>query len=141
MDHKDLDEILKIEETCFKTPWSRKSFENDFKKDFAVLLVAEYSGVIAGYAISWLIVDELHIANLAVHPDFRDRGIGESLIRTLLANSENYSMAGLEVRRSNKTARKLYKKLGFEEVGVRKNYYVEEGEDAILMIKHLHQNT
>jgi ribosomal-protein-alanine N-acetyltransferase len=140
MEKEDFDEILRIEETCFHTPWSRKSFEIELKKDISISLVADWDRVVAGYTIGWHIVDEIHIANLAVHPDYRNRGIGEHLIRNLLTHAEELSLAGLEVRRSNQAARMLYKKLGFEEIGIRANYYVKEREDAILMVKQLRLN-
>jgi ribosomal-protein-alanine N-acetyltransferase len=133
----DLDAVLEIEQISFVRPWSRKGFELELAKPFGLPIVAEIQDRIAGYVIAWLILDELHIANVAVHPDSRRQGLAERLIRTVLAHDPRIRWAGLEVRRNNSSARAMYKKLGFEETGVRKNYYEEEGEDAILMTLRL----
>jgi ribosomal-protein-alanine N-acetyltransferase len=133
MQDNDIDQIMVIEKLVFSFPWSRKSFEAELKKDFGISLVAVFDNQVVGYLIGWFIADEIHIANVAVHPVWRRRGIAEKLIREVIENIEGFYWIGLEVRRSNLAARALYKKLGFREVGVRRNYYVNEGEDAILM--------
>ena len=137
MREEDLDQVMAIEGSSFSSPWSRKSFETELTKEFGIPLVAVVDDSVVGYLIEWLVADKIHIANIAVHPDWRKCGIGEWLMQEVMRNSGEFSWIGLEVRRSNKNARALYAKLGFREVGVRSNYYVQEGEDAILMVKRL----
>ena len=138
MQKEDIDQVLAIETASFSFPWSRRSFEAEFEKEFGVSYVALIADRIVGYLIAWLVADEVHIANIAVHPEYRKQGLGRMLMEVIFRNSEGFSWIGLEVRRSNKTARAMYKKLGFQEVGIRKNYYVGECEDAILMVKRLY---
>ena len=134
-----MDQVLSIEAISFSSPWSRKSFESELKKEFSISLVALIDNEVVGYLIQWLVADEIHIANIAVHPEWRRHGIGETLLRKVIQENKGFSWMGLEVRRKNRSARALYKKLGFREVGIRKNYYLQEREDAILMVKHLQQ--
>ena len=138
MTEGDLDSVMVIECLCFPTPWSRRSFEAEFTKAFGTALVFECQDEIAGYLVAWRIEDELHIANLAVHPAWRRRGIAETLLRRILQAESGVSWIGLEVRASNDSARSLYRKLGFHDSGVRKGYYADEGEDAVLMVKSVH---
>ena len=135
----DLDQVLAIERMSFRSPWSRRQFEAELEKDFGVCAVAVAGEGVVGYLIVWLVADEVHIANVAVHPAWRKQGLGERLIGEAVwgREREGFRWVGLEVRRSNRAARALYRKLGFVEVGVRKNYYVQEGEDAVLMAKTL----
>ncbi len=137
MTHADLNPVLEIEHLSFATPWSRTGFEMELAKPFGIPLVAEIEKRIAGYVIAWLVLDELHIANVAIHPDFQRQGLGEHLIRTVMKCDPRIRWVGLEVRRNNVAARSMYQKLGFEETGIRKNYYEQEGEDAIVMTLHL----
>ena len=139
MKKEDIDQIVDIENSCFSAPWSPQDFENELQKEYGIDLVAEYKQSIEGYAIGWMIRDDIHIANVAVHPQFRLKGIGEQLIRALIEYSKDFNVAVLEVRCSNHTAQRLYKKLGFKEIGIRDNYYEEEGEDAVLMFKQLNE--
>ena len=138
MTEEDLDSVMVIESLCFRSPWSRRGFEAEFQKQFGIALVFAEQDGIAGYVVAWRIEDELHIANLAVHPARRRAGIGEMLIRHVLEAEPEVSWIGLEVRASNASARALYRKLGFHEAGVRKGYYADEGEDAVLMVKSVH---
>ncbi len=132
---KDLDQVTKIENHSFKRPWSRRSFEAELFKDIALSFVACIGEVVVGYIIAWKIIDELHIGNIAVHPDFRKRGIGAMLINYLIERARECRWVRLEVRCSNRAARALYRKLGFIEEGIRCGYY--EDEDAIVMVKEL----
>jgi ribosomal-protein-alanine N-acetyltransferase len=103
--------------------------------------VAEIDKKIVGMLVAWLIVDEIHIATLAVHPEFRRQGIGEKLLLHTLksARDENVVKSFLEVREGNLAARAMYRKFGFVEDGVRKRYYKDNNEDAILMtLEHIH---
>lgn len=137
MGEKDLDQIMMIEAMSFPFPWCRESFQNECKKDHSVSVIAEWNECIVGYVIGWHVLNEIHIANIAVHPEWRRKGIAEKMIRKLLKEHPSCDLVLLEVRRSNYVARSLYHKLGFHETGVRKNYYTSEGEDAILMEKRL----
>lgn len=139
MKKEDVDQIVDIENNCFSAPWSPQDFENELQKEYGIDFVAEHKKSIAGYAIGWMIADEIHIANVAVHPQYRLRGIAEQLIRALIEYGEDFNTAVLEVRHSNHAAQRLYKKMGFEEIGILNNYYVEEGEDAVLMFKQLNE--
>lgn len=134
---EDLDQVLCIEEASFRSPWSRESFEAELKRDYTISLVAVAGKKVVGYLMAWFVADKIHITNVAVHLVWRKRGIGEELIRRVMMGGQGFSWVGLEVRDSNRAAQALYKKLGFREVGIRKNYYVEEREDAILMAKRL----
>ena len=138
MTEDDLDSVMVIESLCFRSPWSRGSFEAEFQKPFGTRVVFTEQDGIAGYVVAWRIEDELHIANLAVHPARRRAGIAETLLRHVLDAEPGVSWIGLEVRASNAPARALYRKLGFHEAGVRKGYYADEGEDAVLMVKSVH---
>ena len=137
MRKEDLEQVVAIEEMSFPSPWSRKSFKSELKKEYCQSIVSEIDNRVVAYLILWIVADEVHIANVAVHPVWRKRGIGEILVRRAMADCEGFYWIGLEVRRSNMVARSLYIKLGFCEVGVHKNYYAREGEDALLMAKWL----
>ena len=136
MNEKDIVTVYEIERKVFPIPWTRKSFFNELEnRNFNLSIVAVVDSKIVGYIISYLIHDEVHICNVAVDPDFRRRQIGEIMVWGTLKICEEYNIefAHLEVRKSNDAAIKLYKKFGFEIVGLRKNYYVRENEDALLM--------
>jgi [ribosomal protein S18]-alanine N-acetyltransferase len=142
MRHSDLDQILELETQLFASPWSRQMFEEELRETKHVLpLVLEEAGSIAGYLITYFVADELHIANVGTAPGLQRRGIGERMMQSLLdrAREDGFMLAHLEVRRSNRAAITLYEKLGFRIVGVRKNYYQQEKEDALLMTLLLHQ--
>ena len=128
-------EIALIEKMCFTTPWSEKGIGDELSNPFAFFFVALSDGVVAGYIGAHNIVGEVYITNVAVSESFRRKGIAEKLIRTLVDFCENEGMdfVTLEVRRSNEAAKKLYSKMGFEEVGERKDFYENPREDAILM--------
>ena len=140
MTEADLDAICEIENLCFKTPWSRDSFLREVTENqCARYVVAREDGRAVAYAGCWFILDEGHITNIAVHPDFRGRGIGEAVTRNLIQLAADSGMVWmtLEVRRSNRVAQNLYHKLGFIDVGYRKRYY-ENSEDALIMaLEHL----
>jgi [ribosomal protein S18]-alanine N-acetyltransferase len=133
---EDIDQILKIEELSFATPWTRQSFENELNMNqFAVYLVLEKEGQIIGYCGMWLIVDEAHITNIAVLPEFRGQKLGEAILRMIMemAKKRGAKTMTLEVRVSNVVAQSLYRKLGFMNGGIRKNYYTDNYEDALVM--------
>jgi ribosomal-protein-alanine N-acetyltransferase len=136
MKPEDLDEVMAIEEASFPTPWPRQIFEMELKSKRSFKRVSRIGGVVTGYIIAWMVYDEGHILNIAVHPNFRREGIGETLMRECLDHfsKEGARYAILEVRRSNMAAIKLYEKLGFKSIGVRRGYYTDTGEDAIMMM-------
>ncbi len=140
MTHDDLDGVCGIEEETFPAPWPRESFKSDIDKGHRSLcLVAEEGGEILGFLISWPVADELHIGNIAVAAGCWDRGVGTELIRTALeeAVEGGAAIATLEVRASNARAIALYERHGFRPVAVRKGYYADNGEDAVVMLADL----
>jgi ribosomal-protein-alanine N-acetyltransferase len=135
---QDLHEVLEIERASFGNPWTSALFLQELRIPFSRILVIRSGETpdasIAGYLCRWLVADEVHILNVAVHPDYRRHGVGLLLMQEALreARVRAAESVTLEVRRSNVGARRLYESLGFEEVGVRRNYY-GGGEDALIM--------
>jgi ribosomal-protein-alanine N-acetyltransferase len=132
----DVPAVHEIDVLSFTLPWPERSFrfeltENQVSRGW----VAEVDGKIVAMLMIWFIVDEAHIATIAVHPDFRRQGIGEQILLHALrsAHNEGAQLAFLEVRAGNTAAQAMYKKYGFEMVGVRKGYYKDNNEDAFLM--------
>jgi len=136
---EDLDQVMSIEVVSFPTPWSRDSYEGEMKNSLARYIVVECEGQVAGYAGVWLVADEAHITNIAVHPDWRGQGVGEALLNALvaIAAGSGAQRLTLEVRPSNLPALRLYRKFRFLPVGLRKKYYSDTGEDALVMEKLL----
>ena len=138
MEIRDVDAVFEIEKLSFKTPWSRESFVEEVKaKDRTRYVVAELGDTVVGYGGMWLVIDEGHITNIAVHPDYRGQKIGKRIVEEMIAVAgiEGITSLTLEVRVSNAPAIKLYKDLDFKEVAIRKGYYVDTGEDALIMWK------
>jgi ribosomal-protein-alanine N-acetyltransferase len=137
MDIDDIDSVLKISELSFPHPWSRRSFEQELENNFATYLVAKLDNQVIGYGGMWIIIDEGHITNIAVHPDYRNLGVGDKVLYEMISkcNEKKVIAMTLEVRVSNTAAQKLYSKYGFIEEGIRKKYYEDNGEDALLMWK------
>ena len=136
---EDIDELLTIERLCFPTPWSRADFEHEAENPVAYYEVLKVGNCIAAYGGMWLLPFVGHITNIAVHPDERGKGYGETVTRALLqlCADSGMSFATLECRRSNTVAQSLYHKVGFVDVGYRKRYY-ENTEDALIMVcEHL----
>ena len=139
---EDLEDVLEVEHESFSIPWSREAFYNEIENNqFAFYLVAELEGKIAGYCGVWLVLDEAHVTNVAVLPSFRGKGIGQALMEKLLelAMEHGAKTATLEVRVSNHPAQSLYRKLGFENGGIRKRYYTDNQEDALIMWVNLNE--
>ena len=132
----DVDGVAAVEAATFPTPWSRDAFASEMKNAAARYLVAEKDGKIIGYAGAWIIIDESHITNIAVLSDCRGQGIGRALTAGLMQYLSNLgaAYATLEVRKSNTVAQNLYVSLGFIKLGVRKRYYEDNGEDALIMV-------
>jgi len=141
MRESDLDEILSIEKACFLSPWSRCAFENEMRAVYAFPMVMAQtdSPRILGYLCFWLVLDECHILNLAVHPACRRQGVASRMIRNLLevCSRKRILTCHLEVRASNQIARTLYSKFGFEDQGIRKRYYPDTDEDALVMRRRI----
>ena len=133
----DIDTVASIEEATFPTPWSRDSFRQELERNVAArYLVAEKDGRVIGYAGAWIILDESHITNIAIEESRRGLGYGRALTTALMQYLSNLgaAYATLEVRRSNLRAQSLYQSLGFVQLGVRKRYYEDNREDALLMV-------
>lgn len=142
LDIEDIEEILAIERMCFKSAWSREVFANE------VLSVDDFYCIgakihdtetgqprLVGFIVYWDVYQYLHIINIAVHQDYRNIGIGRRLICHAMefTRANNIRIVMLEVRRSNIVAQKLYQKFGFEKVGVKRGYYPDGQEDALMM--------
>jgi [ribosomal protein S18]-alanine N-acetyltransferase len=137
-DINDLDAIMDVEIASFLVPWSRQAFCGELSENlYARYIVADLNGRIIGYAGVWIIFDEGHVTNIAIHPEFRGQKYGEKLVQELVRTARCYGANSmtLEVRVSNVGAQNLYKKLGFEPRGRRKGYYSDTKEDAIIMWK------
>ncbi len=133
----DVEKIVEIEKASFKTPWSKWMFVAELQSRNSKLFVAEMEKEILGYICLWILPGEAQIANIAVSPKFRRRGIGKSLLCRGIKESVKAGAKKvlLEVRKSNKTAFSLYEKFGFKVLGIRKGYYSDTGEDAFVMEK------
>lgn len=134
----DVDDIAELEKVCFTVPWSRESVEYDVTENpLAVYVVAEMNGRVAGYIGYWSIAGECNINNVAVSPEYRRLHVGTALMAAVfdICGNEGIDSYTLEVRKSNIPAIGLYKKCGFRESGIRKGYYEDNGEDAIIMWK------
>lgn len=137
MEITDLPQVMAIERASFSSPWTKTMFLSElFDNPFSHSYVGrEGEGRrIVGYVVFWVVIDELHLLNVAVDPSWRQRGIGERLMRLLLGMAQKRSVrkGTLEVRASNLSAQHLYRKFGFREVGVRRNYYRVPTENALL---------
>jgi len=134
----DISAIANIEKSCFSHPWSEQSIKDSFENNCNTFYIAEVESQIAGYIGLSVMADEGYILNVAVMPENRKQGIGETLVNEVLAfaKENNLAFVTLEVRASNIPAINLYNKLGFEKVGERKNYYSNPTENALLMTKY-----
>ena len=137
MDQTHVAQIAELENTCFSDPWSEASIASELSNPLSCWLVAVEGEKVAGYIGSQTVMGETDMMNVAVHPDFRRQGVAKALILALVdALKERGShWLMLEVRQSNAPARALYEKLGFAEVGRRKNYYSKPREDALILRK------
>lgn len=132
----DVDLLAAIDVQSFAVPWPKEAFYNDLASNrFAVYVIMELDHRPVGYCGVWIVLDEAHITNVAVLPGFRGRKLGERLMRKImsLAAEAGAGTMTLEVRVSNIVALSLYRKLGFQDGGIRKNYYSDNQEDALVM--------
>ena len=135
----DLDQLMAIENEAFNLPWSRQSYEAELLNQWATYLVCDYEGELAAYIGMWTVFEEAHITNVAVAKRFRGRGMGQALMleEEKIARAKRAERILLEVRPSNTAAMKMYKSLGYIPTGLRKEYYADNLEDAIIMTKYL----
>ncbi len=136
---QDIDEIMAIEQEAFSMPWSKESYLAELKNHFAYYTVCDVGGKIAGYGGIWIVFEEAHITNVAVSAEYRRQGIGAAIMLELekQAREKKALRILLEVRPSNEPALKTYRKLNYLPNNVRPEYYSDNGEDALIMIKLL----
>ena len=137
---EDLDEVMRVERLAFAHPWSTELFRRELDHDWSTVLLAEERTaegiVLLGFVIFWLVHDEVHVLNVAVDPGHRRKGVARALLHACLRAGQAHGavLATLEVRKTNQAALALYQGMGFRQVGLRPNYYVDEGEDAVVML-------
>ena len=134
----DLDDIMEIEKLAFRAPWSRQVFVEELERDWAhvdVLRSRDPKAPVIAFVNYWLVRDEVHVLNVASHPDHRRQGHAARLIEHVIAfaHRERCRYVTLEVRRSNHAAIELYQRDGFRIAGLRRRYYQDNGEDALIM--------
>ena len=142
MRERDLPFVMEIERLSFPNPWLESSFRGEIANlhiSYPNVVIYRPQDKIIGYIIFWLVEDEAQISNLAVHPDFKRLGIGGTILKQVLTimRRMDAKQVILEVRPSNLAARTLYEKNGFKPIGIRRGYYQEPPEDALLMSKNL----
>ncbi|MBQ9376182.1 MAG: ribosomal protein S18-alanine N-acetyltransferase [Schwartzia sp.] len=132
---EDADAVEEIEKASFSVPWSRKSFWEEAANERTYYLLALDDGKVIGYAGTWILDDEAQITNVAVAPERREQGVGAALMAELIkkAKERGATRMTLEVRPSNTAALALYEKFGFADYGRRPHYYLDNGEDAVIM--------
>ncbi len=137
MNKNHVSQIARLEAQCFSDPWSEKSIASELENPLSLWLVAEENGRVWGYVGSQTVLDESDMMNVAVDPGFRRQGIARALIETLIAELSKMGSRclRLEVRVSNENARALYARMGFQQLGLRKNYYHNPKEDALILGK------
>jgi [ribosomal protein S18]-alanine N-acetyltransferase len=134
---EDIPVVVQLDQISFSLPWPERSFRFEVTDNPASRCwVAEVDGRLVGMVVAWLLVDEVHIATLATHPDYRRQGIASVLLSHILLKGieQGARSSFLEVRESNLAAQEMYRKFGYEAMGRRKRYYRDNDEDAILMI-------
>jgi ribosomal-protein-alanine N-acetyltransferase len=136
MDERDIPRILEIECVSFSTPWTEGMFRSQLRfRDRVINIVLLEGEAIAGYAAAWAAPDEIHLLSIAVAPERRRAGLGEQILRTVLERGKERGAVRviLEVREGNEAAKSFYRRFGFSEIGKRRMYYSDTGEDAIIM--------
>ena len=137
----DIDALMEIERLSFKSPWSRQVFEEEIARSWAYVdvLRSTATGVLVGFCNYWLVADEVHVLNVASHPQERRQGHASRLMAHVIEYARRAAcrLVTLEVRRSNEAALRLYQRFAFKSVGVRPNYYVDDNEDAVVMVLEL----
>lgn len=137
-----LQEVLRIERECFPAPWTEGMFRQEVEETWlSRSFVARVGDEVAGYIIAWFLRGEVHVLNVAVAADFQRRGVGRKLMAHVIELGEHsdHHLVTLEVRASNDPAKLLYVTMGFAPVGIRRRYYRDNDEDAIVMVKRLNE--
>jgi ribosomal-protein-alanine N-acetyltransferase len=135
----DVFDVMAVDRLCFPTPWSENAYRSEMGNVNAHYLVARVSNGqgerLIGFAGAWMVMDEMHVTTIGVHPEFRRQGIGDHLFAALMreALSRGVRRASLEARESNRAAQSLYESYGFVPIARRRQYYTDTGEDAIVM--------
>ncbi len=139
MAKEHIDGVYEVESLSFATPWSKNSFMQELKNPLANYLVILQGNKVAAFGGFWKVLDEGHVNNIAVHPDFRGKHLGDIIVKAMtdLAAEIDIKEMTLEVRASNTPAKNLYSKYGFKLLGIRKEYYLDNKEDALLMFKKI----
>ena len=137
MKQEHVAQVAALEKICFSDPWSERSVASELTNKLAYWLVALEGDVVAGYIGSQTVMEETDMMNVAVHPDYRRKGIAEALVNGLVdaLKAQGSHCLTLEVRASNEPAKMLYEKLGFSQIGRRPNYYRNPREDALILRK------
>jgi ribosomal-protein-alanine N-acetyltransferase len=133
----DLEKVMAIEQVAFSNPWSLEMVKKELSHDWSTVLLAERADEVLGFAIFWLVADELHVLNVATAHAHRRKGVALAVMEAALevGAAHRCRIATLEVRRGNQAAIALYQRLGFKPVGMRPAYYSDDREDAVLMVK------
>lgn len=129
--------LAELEQICFSQPWSEQSLADELENDSAKFLVAEINGKAVGYIGLFIVMESCYLSNIAVFPEYRRKGVATALFHRAFSEAQNHGVdfISLEVRPSNTEALQLYTSLGFEEMGLRKNFYRNPTEDAFIMTK------
>lgn len=135
MGHADVDAVSSIERRSYAVPWHENAYHTELSNRSAAYFVARLDGKVVGYAGMWVIMDEAHITTVAVDLPYRGRKIGERLLQALMeeATYRGADRATLEVRENNIVAQNLYRKYGFRDAAIRKSYYTDNRENALVM--------
>jgi len=135
----DIEAVTQIEQASYSVPWTEQTFRGLVDRLDTDALSALCEEVVVGFAVAWSVGDQAELGNVAVAKDWRSRGVGERIVREVVTRLARRGVKEifLEVRVSNRAARRLYERLGFVEIGRRRNYYVRPSEDAIVMRKRL----
>ncbi|NSL70053.1 ribosomal protein S18-alanine N-acetyltransferase [Bacillus toyonensis] len=136
MELDDIAQIVAIEEASFSTPWTADAFQRELTmNEHAHYVVLEKDGLVIGYCGLWIIIDESHITNIAILPEYRGQKLGDALLKEVISVAKELGVKTmtLEVRVSNEVAKQLYKKYGFQNGGIRKQYYADNQEDGLVM--------
>jgi ribosomal-protein-alanine N-acetyltransferase len=142
---EEIPQVLLVENAAFDDPWPVEVFEAELRHSWShcVVVEARETGRLLGHAVFWVVADEVHLLNLAVHPDARSQKLGRMLLGEVLqaARLNRARFITVEVRSSNTIARSMYESAGFKQVGVRPRYYASDGEDAVIMLFDLGSDT
>ncbi|MFW2489915.1 ribosomal protein S18-alanine N-acetyltransferase [Clostridium chromiireducens] len=135
MKEEDIEAVLTISSLSFAVCWSKSSYIQELTNPVAKYFVAKIDDKVVGFAGTWIVLDESHITNIAVHPSYRKQGIASKLLEELLSHCKRQGCVAytLEVRSSNTAAKALYEKHNFKQDGIRKGYYEDNKEDAVIM--------